>query len=177
MTTNTTNTTVTRVFLTNLAKYTEGELFGEWVELPLDDDELEEVVDRISHNGKDELFITDYEAIFDIDEYDYIYNINEKASEIENLSDDEITILKAILEEHTSDFEEALNIVTREDYILYYGCGNMIEVAYYQVDEFDLLHDVPENIKYYFDYSAYARDLNIEGTFIESDLGIIEILN
>lgn len=32
-----------KIYLTNLGKYNEGYLIGEWVTLPIDDDELEEV--------------------------------------------------------------------------------------------------------------------------------------
>ena len=35
-----------RIFLTNLGKYNEGQLIGEWVELPCTDDELEAVKER-----------------------------------------------------------------------------------------------------------------------------------
>ena len=36
-----------RGFLTNLGKYNEGDLVGEWVDLPIDEDELEDVFKRI----------------------------------------------------------------------------------------------------------------------------------
>ena len=36
-----------RIYLTNLGKYNEGQLIGEWVELPCTDEELEAVKERI----------------------------------------------------------------------------------------------------------------------------------
>ena len=36
-----------KIFLTNLGKYNEGELIGEWVELPVSQEELQEVFKHI----------------------------------------------------------------------------------------------------------------------------------
>ena len=39
-----------RIYLTNLGKYNEGQLVGEWVELPVTEEELEKVFERIGIN-------------------------------------------------------------------------------------------------------------------------------
>ena len=54
------------IYLTNLGKYNEGELVGEWVQLPISDEELQEVFKRIGIDGKEyeEYFIADYECDF-----------------------------------------------------------------------------------------------------------------
>lgn len=56
-------------FITNLRKYNEGELMGEWVKFPTTVEELKEVFERIGIGSKDEFgqpyeewFITDYEC-------------------------------------------------------------------------------------------------------------------
>ena len=71
-----------RIYLTNLGKYNEGQLVGEWVELPVTEEELEKVLERIGiseepdENGNyyEEYFITDYESDFNykVGEYDSI---------------------------------------------------------------------------------------------------------
>ena len=49
-----------KIYLTNLGKYNEGELVGEWVELPATDEELEKVKERIGINKfYEEWFITE----------------------------------------------------------------------------------------------------------------------
>ena len=56
-----------RIYLTNLGKYNEGELIGEWLDLPCTDKELEEAKERIGisdepdENGNyyEEWFITE----------------------------------------------------------------------------------------------------------------------
>lgn len=51
------------IYLTNLGKYNEGCLIGEWVNLPITNEELEEVKERIGINEYyEEWFIADYET-------------------------------------------------------------------------------------------------------------------
>lgn len=38
------------IYITNLGKYNEGELIGEWAEFPVNEEELEEILDRIGIN-------------------------------------------------------------------------------------------------------------------------------
>ena len=72
-----------KIYLTNLGKYNEGELLGEWVELPVDEEELQEVFKRIGISSEpdaegnyyEEYFITDYETDFDLQIGEY-ENIN-----------------------------------------------------------------------------------------------------
>lgn len=41
-------------FVTNLGKYNEGELVGEWVKFPITEEELQEVFERIGIGSRDE---------------------------------------------------------------------------------------------------------------------------
>ena len=53
------------IYLTNLGKYNEGELIGEWVQLPISNEDLQKVFERIGINEEyEEYFITDYECDF-----------------------------------------------------------------------------------------------------------------
>jgi antirestriction protein len=36
---------------------------------------------------------------------------------------------------------------------------------------------MPDHLRMYFDFEAYGRDMEIEGHFIETDSGIVEIIN
>ena len=76
-----------KIYVTNLKEYNNGKIIGEWVSLPCEG--LEEVLNKISNNGNDELFISDYETDISnlkISEYDDILQLNEIAEEIDNLS-------------------------------------------------------------------------------------------
>lgn len=164
-----------KINVTNLKKYNEGALVGEWVSLPHEG--LEEILDKISNNGKDELFISDYETDINglkVAEYDDILQLNEIAEEIDNLSDDEVIALQAYLEQY-NDIEQALEEVRQGNYTIYYDCDNMEDVAYQVVNDCGLLDGVPEEVKIYFDYEAYGRDMEINGTFIQIDNSFVEL--
>ena len=78
-------------YITNLGKYNEGELVGEWVKFPTTSEELQKVFERIGIGSKDdfgnpyeEWFISDYEAPFKISEYTDLYQLNELAEALED---------------------------------------------------------------------------------------------
>lgn len=76
-----------KVFVSNLAKYNDGELNGQWTTLPVDDVN-KDVLDKIDLGKyptgyRDEWFISDYEAPFKIGEYADLYQLNELAEALE----------------------------------------------------------------------------------------------
>lgn len=165
-----------KINVTNLKKYNEGALVGEWVSLPHEG--LEEVLEKISNSGKDELFISDYETDINglkVAEYEDILQLNEIAEEIEEMREDELIALQAYLEQYANDMEQALDEVRQGNYRIYYNCDNMEDVAYQVVNDCGLLDGVPEEVKIYFDYEACGRDMEINGTFIQIDNSFVEL--
>ena len=121
-------------FITNLGKYNEGKLIGKWIEFPIDEDELNEALKEIGckytdENGKvynelyEEFFFSDWECEIPLKfgEYESISDVNDIAERVENLMDYEQDVLKVILEEHTSDVDEALRIVEGGNYVIWSG--------------------------------------------------------
>lgn len=172
---------MTRVYITNLGKYNEGKLVGEWVELPVSEIELTEVFKRIGisdepdNNGNyyEEYFITDFETDmpFEIGEYENIDSLNENVEAWEMLSDYEKDIATAyvIYNGASCDLEEAIEHCN--DGSIYYKCYNEEDVAMEYVEECGILSNVPDILKNYFDYKAYGRDLFNEGKFVEIEFG------
>lgn len=156
------------IFITNLGKYNEGELLGEWVELPINAEELKKVCERIGINEEDEeYFITDYECNFmKIGEYESISSLNEIAEKISELDEDEYEVAKALISECSYTIDEAIEKVNNGDYIIYYDCNDITDVAYQVVEECGYLNNVPDTVARYFDYESFGRDLGIEGTYI-----------
>ena len=84
-------------FVTNLGKYNEGELVGEWVKFPTTPEKLQEVFERIGIGSQDEFgsvyeewFITDYDCYMDglydnLGEYESLDELNYLASKLEEL--------------------------------------------------------------------------------------------
>ena len=156
------------IFITNLGKYNEGELIGEWVMLPISEEELKKVCERIGINEDyEEYFITDYECDFmKIGEYESISSLNEIAEKISELDEDEYEVAKALISECSYTIDEAIEKVNNGDYIIYYDCNDITDVAYQVVEECGYLNNVPDTVSRYFDYESFGRDLGIEGTYI-----------
>lgn len=158
-------------FITNLGKYNEGYLIGEWITFPVSEEGLEEVLERIGINEDyEEYFFTDWEndygIIFNFGEYESIDHINEVIEAIENLDYSELELLKAVSEcEGLPDLEQ----FNPDNYIWYEGMTleevayDIVEDSYYSKDNDFLLR--------YFDYEAFTRDLSFEG-YQESSYGV-----
>lgn len=155
-----------KIYVANLAKYNEGILKGAWIELPTVAPELDEQLANIL--GQDEeVAIHDYEAPFTINEYDNIYRLNEIAEILEDTHEDD-SIIEAILS-NFSDVEEGLQVIEDGDFMVYNDCKDMGEVAMDYLEQTGMLDDVSDLLQSYFDYDAYGRDMEIEGTFIQAD--------
>ncbi|MCJ7965710.1 antirestriction protein ArdA [Lachnospiraceae bacterium NSJ-171] len=168
------------IFITNLGKYNEGELIGEWATLPISEKELQGLFERIGINEEyEEYFITDYECDFyEVGEYENIKTLNEIAEEMEKLSEEAQKVAKAIMNDLGYNLEEATRIANNNDYRIYSDCDNMTDIAYQVVEEYGYLNNVPDNVARYFDYESFGRDLGIEGTYIFTDDNeAIEVFN
>ena len=97
-------------FITNLGKYNEGALVGEWVKFPTTAEELKKVFERIGIGAKDdfgqtyeEWFITDYDCYVDglydlLGEYANLDELNYLASKLDDMSQDEYERFQAAME-------------------------------------------------------------------------------
>ena len=72
-----------KIYLSNLARYTEGRENGRWIQLPMDADKLQAIYKDIVEKNQEHI-ILDYDAPFDISEYENIFVLNDI---MENLSD------------------------------------------------------------------------------------------
>lgn len=160
-----------KIYLTNLGKYNEGELVGEWVELPASQEELEKVFERIGINEEyEEYFITDYECdLYEVGEYENIDKLNDIAERIKELDEEGSKVVKALIQKLDYTLDEAIYKVNSGDYRIYSDCDNMTDIAYHVVEECEYLNNVPDNVARYFDYESFGRDLSIERTYIFLD--------
>ena len=158
-----------RVYIANLGKYNEGKLVGEWFTPPLDFDEVKE---KIGLNGEyEECAIHDYECPVEMSEYmsiDEVNNIYYLLEEIEGSGMEDV--VNELIGYWFSDLEE---LVEHKDDIIHYHCDSFEELAEQFVDE-GLLGEIPDALRYYIDYEAYGRDLELDGQFCLTDHGIFE---
>ena len=104
------------IYITNLGRYNEGMLIGEWVKLPVDQNELQNVLNRIGINEQyEEYFITDYETLFSnlhINEYASISDLNTLAERIDSLANSDYDKLAAVLEcEGNTSISEIIELI------------------------------------------------------------------
>lgn len=161
---------VLSAFVTNLGKYNEGVLAGEWLKLPANTQTVQALFSRIGIDGVryEEFFITDYESAVPglhryLGEHESLDELNYLASLVEELDDPEK--FEAALEygEHSDSAKDIINLTQNLDcYELYAGVDTEEDLGRYYADELNAI-DIPDHIQQYFDYEAYGRDLAIEG--------------
>lgn len=101
---------------------------------------------------------------------------NEFAERMEALSEQEQEYVKLIMEEWLDNLQEALDIIESGDYIIWFDCNSMADVAEKQVEEYNLLGSEPSNLRYYIDFEKWGRDLDMEGTYLEGDGYYLQII-
>ena len=170
-------------FITNLGKYNEGDLVGEWVKFPTTAEEMKEVFRRIGIGQKDdfgqtyeEWFITDYDCYVDglydkLGEYENLDELNYLASKLDEMSQSEYAQFQAGMElgDHCGSLQEIINLTENLDcYEIYPDIDDYDDLGRYYIEELDVMQ-VPEHLKNYIDYEAYGRDVAIDenGTFTD----------
>lgn len=160
-----------RGFITNLAKYLDCELVGQWIDFPIDEDELAEVLEEIGINEEhEEFFFTNWETDYpeitkSLGQFESIEDVNDWAEGIDFY---DASFIAAIIEATGCDLQEALdnadNVTFYEGYTLEEVAENIVEDCY----------DLPEIAERYFDYEAFARDLGYDG-YTETKYGTVYI--
>lgn len=139
------------------------------VELPVDD-----IQDFLDENNIEEYIITGADG-YSFNENESLDTINEFAQVIEDENlDDEIA---STIRDNYYKLQEAIDVINNQNYMVYYDCKDMGDVAYQLLEETGGLSELPDWAQNYFDYDAYGRDLKLEGTFLEFSDGYIEIIN
>ena len=153
-----------KLYIANLGKYIEGELVGEWFDLPCDMNEVANVIGL--NNQYEEYAIHDYEAPFKIGEYDSIDKLNEIQESINiNVDAELFPFIETIAEQwFNGDILEMCE--SMDDITVYIDCMTIEDVAYVIVENSGMLDSCSDEIKRYFDYSAFGRDIEIEGNFL-----------
>lgn len=153
-------------FITNLGKYNEGELIGKWITFPIDDDDLEKVLEEIGINERyEEYFFTDYENnIFNFGEYSNISEINDIVERFDKLCEDNEEEIVVALCDYYNDIDDVENSI--DNTYIYWDVNDMEDVAREYVEETGYLQNIPDNIAQYFDYESFGRDMSYDGTWI-----------
>ena len=167
------------IFITNLGRYNEGLLMGEWVKLPVPDDRLSEVLERIGINGEyEEYFITDYEPSFanlNLSEYTSVEALNRFAARLEELESWEVEKLAAVLEyESVSSITDIMDIIDHlDEFDILADVEDDEDLGRYYAEELGTLSAVPEHLRSYFDFESYGRDIRLESVGCFTSYGYV----
>jgi len=151
-----------KAYVTNLGKYNEGELVGEWVSFPVSADEMKAVLDRIQIGHPDdfgvpyeEIFITDYDTdIYGLQnllgEFTSLEELNYLAGRLDEMSTYEIDKFKAVLESGI-DIEES-------------GLSGIINLTY-SLDKYEIMSDISDeyDLGYYWVHDSGVYDIKSMG--------------
>ncbi|MCY1714631.1 antirestriction protein ArdA [Caproiciproducens galactitolivorans] len=166
-------------FVTNLGRYNEGYLDGEFLKLPATTEEVQALFQRIHVDGVryEEIFITDYETdvsgLYDcLSEYADLDDLNYLAALLDDLDEGDREKFEAALSygDYTGSLKDLINLAQNLDCYEYYpGICDEDDLGRYMIDEMGSL-EVSEYLENYIDYEAYGRDVSLEdgGTFTEN---------
>lgn len=173
-----------KAFITNLGKYNEGELVGEWVKFPITNDEMQEVFKRIGIGRRyEEWFITDYECpepgIYDtLGEYESLSELNYLAGQMLDLDENE-EFWQAVLElgEYTDSVQDLINLTENMDCFDYFpGVTDDSDLGYYWIEESDCYDTTVMGVlSSYIDYESFGRDIRLNEIGQFTDNGYVRL--
>lgn len=159
------------IYVADVGAYTAAELRGEWFDLNdyTDADELKEAVDAWKQeHGVEEYAVHDYNDCPAHDEFGEYPDWHE------------LYMYHTLYEKYGDNFVAWFDLRYSGGYDCdewedKYNDDNMGEwdswedFAQYQIEECDALGEIPDHLKLYIDYSAFARDLQCNGEYTEQD--------
>lgn len=159
-------------FIINLDKFLEDDVVGEWIEFPIDEYDLEEVLERIGIDGNryKRYFFTDYDLDMDQDlnipEGEDIDTLNELAEILDNLDSHQEDLVNAIIEEYGHNFDYVLELLRNIDDQELIDVDNEKDLGHYIIDNryggVDQLDR--DTLERFFDYEGY-------GAYVANDYG------
>ena len=177
-------------FVTNLGKYNEGQLVGEWVKFPTTEEEMQKVFERIGIGSTDdfgqpyeEWFITDYECpvhgVYDmLGEYESLDKLNYLASRIDEMNKWEQEKFVAIMEagcDEVSDIDDLINLTYNLDcYDFIPDIHDESDLGYYYVHDAGIYSEKELGpLANYIDYERFGRDIAMDESGKFTDEGYI----
>ena len=159
---------VIEAYVTNLGKYNEGELASALLKFPTTREAVQEVLKQIGIDNirYEEIFIADYDGDLSelnacLGEYESIDELNHLACLLSELDKSDLEKFEAVVAsgEHTSGAGDLINLAENLDcYDFYIGVSDDETLGRIYAEDMEMI-DIPENLRNYFDYEAYGRDI------------------
>jgi len=176
-----------RVYVANLSKYNQGELCGNWLNLPTTNNQIKNF---LKHQVKlnphtEEYAIHDYESDFNHDENENLYDLNTLAVKLEQMSENEKALAAAYCS--ANGLKGTLNILN--------VCQQVNDISYVEIDAntwgtkeeklgYTIIDEIDTDLKTtleqcrigesltaydYFDFEKYGRDISIAEGYFATD--------
>lgn len=153
-----------RIYVASLSDYNEGVLHGEWFDLD-DYTDGNDLLCRI----EDEVLATSPtcppESDYPAEEWE-IHDVGDAFSGWERMSLDTLVAVNTAILEHGEAFQVWLDEMDGdyEDVDAFQDAyegqyDSELDYIYQYIEDIGMLNDVPEHIRNYFDYDAFARDV------------------
>ena len=165
-------------YLTNLGKYTSGQEAGDWIRLPITQQDFQQVCRQVGLDGihYEEYFFPEYETdvpgLYDaLPEFADISTLNYCAACIRKLDESSLYNLETVLSV-SGYVSEPTDIITLTQNLsafdFYPDVKNAEELGRYCIDKLKLLR-INEEISWYFNYELYGETyaINTGGYFTE----------
>ena len=154
-------------YITNLGKYNEGELVGKILKFPTTPQEVQALLKDIGVDGirYEEFFITSFDGdvlgLYDyLSEYENLDELNHLACLLSELDQGELKKFEAVIDSgsHTSSVADLINLTQNLDCFEFYpDIEGEEDLGRYFTEDLT----IPAELKDYFDYEAYGRDVSI----------------
>ncbi len=152
-----------RIYVACLAAYTNGKLHGRWINAAQDADDIEAEIQAMLAESPEpdaeEWAIHDYDNFYgpSVGEYESLATVAQLAAQIVEHGE-----LFAEVYSYIGDVESAARMLEQ-----YQGAYDSLEHwAERFMDETGGLDGIPENLRCYFDYEAFARDAELGGDIV-----------
>lgn len=175
-----------RIAITNLAAYTNGVLYFEWLDLDenTENETIQTCIDRVLKRGdelsglshSEEIFISDYEwtneEIFSVHEYSDIYALRDKIILLAELEPYQLKSVKFLLDFGiVNDLNEAIE---KADDVVCYENSTMKDVAEDWLEQCYDLDSMPTIITSNIDYDSVASELSMSGEYFEVENDVFQ---
>lgn len=170
-----------RIYVACLASYNNGTLHGAWVDVSDVDTMSDEIADILraskypnvtDSEGRptaEEWVIHDHEGVGDCGEHPSLSALCDYVEAIEGMDDSELEAFADWRCNRCSDESDDAADMVEAFHDAYAGIHSSLEAFAESIaDDTGLLDAMPENLRNYFDFEAYARDMRLGGDIWES---------
>lgn len=152
-----------KLYIANLGKYVEGYHVGNWITLPVEQEDFDKFLLTIEVDGirYEEIAIHDYETDLgiSISEYESLKKLNYIA-EITEGKETEFSAIYSVL----GNLNDTVKTFESEDFLLFPEVNSEEDLGYMWVDEGLLGIKIPSELEDFIDYEALGRSLEFDIT-------------